>query len=134
MCYILKTIPCNHLNSITSLFAYNSSVISLAVFAVIRQFAILLLFSAVHADHSIRILPAMIFLLIMAFITAVVLIAAWWYHPVGSAYILHIRKMVAFMRRFYFLLSQSSQALYIREAALQVSYEFHLEFLVRHVR
>jgi hypothetical protein len=109
-------------------------VISLAVFAVIWQFAILLFFPAVHAYHSICILPAMIFLLIMAFITAVVLIAAWWYHPVGSAYILHISKMVAFMRRFYFLLTQSSQALDIREIAIQVSYEFHLEFLVRHFR
>ena len=38
---------------------------------------------AVHAYHFVSVLPVVVFLLIVAFVTAVVLIAAGWYHPVS---------------------------------------------------
>ena len=69
--------------------AADSLVLHSTVLTHVGQFPVALVIITIHTHHSIRVLPAVLFLLVVALVTAVVLVAAGRDHPVG-----HIREIV----------------------------------------
>ena len=79
-------------------------------------------FITIHANHFVGVLPVVAFFLVVAFVTAVVLVAAWWNHPVS-----YICKVLTFVRDIDLPLSHHSDLFYKLYGVGKFAYEFKLE-------
>lgn len=79
-------------------------------------------FITIHANHFVGVLPVVAFFLVVAFVTAVILVAAGRNHPVG-----YICKVLTFMGDIDLPLSYHSDLFYKLNSVGKLAYEFKLE-------